>query len=168
VLRVLLRQLLDQMNVIPSEVRNEYSRYKQDPHKRMPNSQTYATLLKCSIEEFFKANRNRVFVLVDAYDELLSTDDENGINHLAEKKVIRSSLSQLSGTGHAKILISTRPHYCQELRDTFSDLIVADVHGDLADMKTHIIRRLDPFNYHEDLKHQIRDQLIQANENEKW
>ena len=168
VVRVLLRQLLTQMDAIPSEVRNEYSRYKQDPHKRMPDRQMYSNLLKCSIEAFFKANKTRIFVLVDAYDELLSTDEEKEINALAEKKAIRSSLSQLSGTGHAKILISTRPHYCQELRNSFPGAIVADVHGDPEDMKTYIKSRLEPFNFHEALKSEIMEQLLKASAKEKW
>jgi hypothetical protein len=67
----------------------------------------YESLLKCSIDEFFKANNNRVFILVDAYDELLSRKEVKREEASRERVAVRSCLSALTETGHAKVIFQS-------------------------------------------------------------
>jgi NACHT domain len=167
VIRVLLRQILEQLDNIPQEVVSKCNQYIHDPHKRMPDRETYLHLLAFAIEEFFKKNQNPVFILVDAYDELLSTTEKAG-RAVAEKKAIRSSLFALAGTNRAKILITTRPHHCQELQSTFPDAKIANVYGDHEDMKIYIKREIQPFDFPTQLEADIITALLKSNFDEKW
>jgi len=140
-----------------------------DPHKREPDREQYTDLLKCCIEEFFKAKENRVFILADAYDEFLSTKEEIRLETaMAEREDVRSSLSLLGETGRAKILITTRHHLCQELQNTFPTSKVTEVHGDEKDMRFYLenrLRRLPSLKVMED---EIIEKLMKANEKDKW
>jgi hypothetical protein len=167
VIKALLRQILEQLDDIPKEVISEHYRYKHDRHRRMPERETYVRLLACSIEEFFKAKKNPVFILVDAYDELLSMK-ENARGAVAEKLAVRSSLSVLSGTRCAKILITTRPHHCEELRDTFPNSRIVTVSGHQEDMTTYIKTQINPCLFPERLRNEIMDRLLESNLEEKW
>jgi hypothetical protein len=168
VTRVLLRQLLEQLETIPNEVVSERSRYQKDPHKRMPDQAKYEDLLKCSIERFFEANKNRVFILVDAYDELLGRKEVKREEASRERGAVRSCLAKLTETGHAKVLITTRLHCCPELQATFPASRVAEVRGDLTDMTTFLNDRMQFLNLQESLKTQVINKLVMANEDDKW
>lgn len=162
----MLRQLLDQLKKIPDDVRKEYSRYKTGPHKIMPLQDWYESMLKTCIEEFFNVHRNRVFILVDAYDELLSTKEGTPEAPEGERRAIRSCLSQIAESDNAKILITTRRHYRKELEDSFPNTQVLDIHADLKDMTTYLSLRLE--NLSAVKKKKIVDALLNANKNEKW
>jgi hypothetical protein len=101
----------------------------------------------------------------------LSSRDENFEKATEERAGVRSFLSLLHGTEHAKILITTRPQYRQELHDSFSGSIIADVHGDLDDMRAYLSQRLALASFksfRQALRDEIVDKLLSANENEKW
>jgi hypothetical protein len=165
---MLLRQLLKQLDTIPNDIVNEYSRYCQDPHGRMPDEDTYAMLLKSAVEQFYKANTKPVFILVDAYDELSSSREEKYERATHEREKVRPFLSLLDGTGRAKILITTRLHYREELRNSFRGPIMANVHGDLSDMRLYLRDRLVPLRLRQALKNEITEKLLLENETDKW
>jgi hypothetical protein len=167
VIRVLLRQILEQLDNLPDMVISEYSRYKHDRHKRMPDRETFVRLLAFSIEQFYKGNKNQVFILVDAYDELLSTK-ENAGGAALEKSAVRSSLSVINQTNCAKILITTRPHHCQELQNTFQESRIIDIQGNHQDMETYIKGQMQPFDFPEALQKVVLSELLQSNLGEKW
>ena len=168
VIRVLLRQLLDQLGKIPNDVRNEYSRYKNDPHKIMPDRDKYANMLKGSIEEFFKAKQNRIFILVDAYDELLSSKEERLEKVAAERVAVRSCLAKLTETENAKVLITTRSQHREELKQSFVESNIVHIHGDLKDMTIYLENRMEPLNLQDAMKVEIIETLLKKNEEEKW
>lgn len=170
VIRVLLRRLLDQLGRIPDEVQKEYSRYQSDPHNQMPDQTTYGRLLKRSVADFSRLNGNRVFILMDAYDEFLSGKEEKVERATEERTALRECLSSLLiETDYAKLLITTRPQYLKELQDTFPKSNIANIHGDEKDMRTYISSRLKRFPGLTDaLKKCIMDKLLQANEQGKW
>jgi hypothetical protein len=134
----------------------------------MPDEDTFYSCLKASVEELFKINKNRVFILVDAYDELLSSKDGNFEKAMEEREKVRSFLSLLHETEGANIVVTTRPQYFQELRDSLPGSIAADVHGDLNDMRTYLRERLARLRLQHLLKDEIGDKLISSNESDKW
>lgn len=168
IIKVLLRQLLDQLKIIPIDVRNEYSRYKNDPHKIMPDRDKYKSMLKSSIEEFFKANGNRVFILIDAYDELLSTKEDMPESAAVEREAVRSCLSGIIESDNAKILVTTRRHYREELEKAFPKSKVVDIHGDPNDMRTYLEIRMKTLSLDADKKKEIMNTLLKANEEGRW
>jgi hypothetical protein len=131
----------------------------------MPDEDTYAMLLKSAVEEFYKATTNPVFILVDAYDELLSSKFEKAT---LEREKVRSFLSLLDAAGRAKILITTRIHYREELKNSFGGPIMADVHGDLGDMRLYLSERLARLRLRQPLKNEIMEKLLLENESDKW
>lgn len=165
---MLLRQLLQQLENIPNEVKSEHSRYQRDPHKRMPDQAKYEDMLEVSIERFFEANHNRVFILVDAYDELLGAKELKREVVSRERAAVRLCLSKLTETDHAKVLITTRLHCCPELQATFPTSKVAEVGGDLKDMTTFLYDRMQFLNLQTSLKTQVINKLLTANEDDKW
>jgi predicted metalloendopeptidase len=168
VIRVLLRQLLDQLGKIPNDVRNEYSRYRNDPHKIMPDRDKYTSMLKGSIEEFFKAKQNRIFILVDAYDELLSSKEEKLERVTAERVAVRSCLAKLTETENAKVLITTRFQHREELKQSFIDSNIVDIHGELKDMRIYLEIRIGPLDLQDPLKVEIIETILEKNAEEKW
>jgi hypothetical protein len=155
------------LDSVPKAVMDEYSKYKRDPHKRLPDRKKFVRLLASSIEEFVESNKNRVFILVDAYDELLSPKEKAGAAAL-EKSELRSSLSVLNRTNCAKILITTRPHYCEELRETFPESRTAEIQGNPADMETYIRSEMKAFDFPGLLQEEILRGLLISNLEEKW
>jgi hypothetical protein len=168
VTRVLLRQLLQQLETIPKDIMSERSRYQKDTHRRMPDQAKYEDLLECSIDEFFEANQNRVFILVDAYDELLGRKEVKREVASRERATVRTCLSKLTRSGHAKVLITTRLHFCPELQATFPTSKVAEVRGDLKDMTAFLNDRMQFLNLQESLKTEVINKLVTANEDDKW
>jgi arginine utilization protein RocB len=132
VIRVLLKQALRQLQQIPSEVQNEYKRYKKDPHKITPTREKYQSLLECSLQEFAKLSSNPVFVLMDAYDEFVNPE---GFEE-QERTELRSSLVKLCGLSSARILITTRPQHVNKLEDTFvGSRATSQILGDMDDIE---------------------------------
>jgi hypothetical protein len=166
--RVLLRQLLEQLDTIPNEIVSERSRYQKDPHKRMPDHATYEDLLKCSIDRFFEVNKNRVFILVDAYDELLGRKEVKREDASRERGAVRSCLAKLTETGHAKVIITTRFHCFPELQASFPTSKVAEISGDLKDMATYLSDRMQFLNIQKSLKTEVIRKLVTENEDDKW
>jgi hypothetical protein len=162
----LLRQLLRQLDTIPEDVLKEYSVYKR--HDQMPPQETFERLLKHSIEAFVKATSSRVFVLVDAYDELLSTKEQRGDKAAAERAAVLTCLSQLVGIPDVKILITTRHQYREELRGALPISNVATIHGDHKDMEMYLQSRLKPLALPAPLKAVVLAELLMANEAEAW
>jgi hypothetical protein len=134
----------------------------------MPDEDTYNAFLESCIKEFFHTNKTFVFILVDAYDELLSSKGEKFEEATEQREKVHSFLSLLEQTGCAKILITTRPQHRQELRNNFPSSIVADVHGDLNDMRTYLSKRLARSTLPRALKDEILDKLLLENEIDKW
>ena len=132
----------------------------------MPLRNWYESMLKTCIEEFFNVHGNRVFILVDAYDELLSTKEGTPEAPAVERQAIRSCLSQIAESDNARILITTRPHYRKELADSFPKSQVIDIQGDLTDMTTYLSLRLESLD--DVKKKKIMDVLLNANKNENW
>ena len=164
----MLRQLLDQFDIIPKCVLNEYSRYNQDRRGGTPDRELYTKLLSNSIKEFFKAKGKPVFILVDAYDELLSSKEVKTAEARAERLGVRSSLSLFARTDHVKVLITTREQYRKELQDTFPKSILANVRGDEDDMKQYLQTRLQLVPVQQSLKEEIVRKLLKANDDDKW
>jgi len=104
---------------------------------------------------------------VDAYDELLSTKAKTG-GATAEKSAVRASLAVLRKAKGTKILITTRPHHCEELQETFPDAKIATVHGDQTDMKTYIERMMQSCELPELFENEVMTELLKANMDEKW
>jgi hypothetical protein len=166
VTRVLLRQLLSQLDAVPEDVLLEYSHYKK--HLQMPPRETFERLLKLSLESFIKSTSSRVFILVDAYDELLSSSEERGDKAALERAAVCTCLSQLGEIHNVKMLITTRPQYCGELQTALPNSKMAAIHGDRNDMELYLQTRLMPLRLPDSLKAIILDKLVKANEDEKW
>jgi hypothetical protein len=133
----------------------------------MPDEDTYSFLLVSAVEEFYRMNKNRVFILVDAYDEFLSSQEFERATQEREK--LRSILSLLRGTGCcAKILVTTRHHYRQELQDTFPGSIVGEIYGDLNDMRIYLGERLARSRLRQSFRDEILEKLLLENEDQKW
>ena len=171
--RVLLRQLLSQLGTIPNEVINERSRYQKDPHRAPPDQEKCEALLKCSIKQFFKVNKKQIFILLDAYDELLHRKEVKWEDTILdeitkERAAVLSCLSGLIETGNAKVLITARAQYCGELKAAFPASKVVDVYGDLKDMKTYLEDRMRFLPLKKALKDEIMNKVVVANQEEKW
>lgn len=150
VIRVLLRQMVGQLEKIPDAINAEYFKYKTDPHKTMPSGDSYTKLLTACIDDFFKAYFNPVFILVDAYDEF-----KNAENERKERKVLLSCLRQLCLTDKTRILITTRPQYREELRIALPGQQIIDIEANPADVEKYLNQRIK----HEPLSNELKDAI---------
>jgi hypothetical protein len=167
-IRALLRQILEKLDNIPEKVSSEYSQRKQGPSKNSPDLETYWSLLAYSIEEFFKMNKSRVFILVDAFDELLGPQKQQG-RAVRERAAVASSLFDiLKRTSCVKFLITTRQHHCQELQDMFPEAGIMEKWGSRDDMETFIKSQVEPFKFQTPLQDEIMGMLLQANLDDRW
>ena len=163
VIRFLLRHAVAQLPTIPADVHAEYSRFKTDPHKIMANGKRFAGLLKSSLEEFANFSASPSFVLLDAYDEFCNSKSED-----RERADLLFCLSEIFRTNKVKILISTRPHWCMELANTFKGCQVAEVKGDLKDVKQYLEHELEFRNLSDGTKDLIKTAIVEANKEEPW
>lgn len=160
VIRGWLRQVVAQLDKIPEAVSIEYDRFKKDPHRIMPNQQTFTRLLKSALEQFSSPS----FFILDAFDEFRNTTDEE-----RQRGELCSALSALCETGFAKILITTRPQYRDELKDAFSNSQIAKVKGDLKDIEKYLDDQLQPLKHvNNELKVNIKKTILSANQDEAW
>lgn len=109
-----------------------------------------------------------MFILVDAYDELLSSKEVRTAKARAERLGIRSSLSLFARTDNVKVLITTREQYRKELQDTFPKSILVNVRGDEDDMKQYLQTRMQLVPVQQSLKEEITRKLLKANDDDKW
>lgn len=159
VIRGWLRQVMTKLDKIPEAISTEYVRFKNDPQKIMPNQQTFTRLLKSALEQLSSPS----FFLLDAFDEFRNTKDQE-----RERSELCAALSAICETGSAKILITTRPQHRDELEDVFSKPQIATVKGDLRDVRKYLEYKLDPLRLNEELKGEIKNTILNKNQDEAW
>lgn len=164
VIRVLLKQVLQQLQQIQLHVQNEYKRYIKSPHKIPTNLETLQRLLKSCVQEYYNLSGNRIFILIDALDELRGTraEEEN-----RERTNCLSCLQQLSETGQVRVLISTRLQYREILQRTFPDLQICAVRGDQGDIERYLDYRLDSILV-PSFRGKIKKTILEANKSDNW
>jgi hypothetical protein len=151
-----------QLSSVPVDVQTEYSKFKKDPHQVTPKRNTFGSLLKSSLEQMARRSSSPPgFVLLDAFDEFRNDHGEE-----REREALRSCLSEISGAGLAKILITTRPHCHTELERAFADSQVAEYKGDLRDVERYLDRELELHKPR--VKDRIRTAILEKNKNEPW
>ena len=153
----MLRQLLEQFETLPDFVRTEYFKDKKPGVET--GLGTYKELFKSSASEFSKRyDSNRIFILVDAYDEFINEKNER-----KERGEFRDFLGDISKCHQASFLITTRVEYDQELSDSISSPCRVTMTGDLGDIERFLERE---FQYEDDKK-QIIQAIREANKEEK-
>jgi hypothetical protein len=121
---------------------------------------TLLKLLKTAFSEFHK---NSIFILVDAYDEFLN----KGNKQQAERRRFREYIKEINEMGRVTILITTRDHLEDELRDSFESHIVK-TQADGEDINKFLDKEIDPMNLSDENKAYIKEIIKQVNANEKW
>jgi hypothetical protein len=162
-MRFLLKQVIAQLPSVPAGVSAKYSRFKTDPHHIMPGKDSYGSLLRFSLEEIRRLRSSPSFVLLDAYDEFRNDKEDD-----FERAVLLSRLSEMSRVGLVKILITTRPHYQNQLECAFPDFQVAEFRGDVRDVELYLELKLKVSEYKPEVKDEIRRTLLEKNKNEPW
>jgi hypothetical protein len=105
---------------------------------------------------------------VDAYDELLGTNEQRGDKAAAERAAVLNCLSQLAEIHDVKILITTRHQYRDELLCALRTSKEATIRGDYKDTEMYLQNRLEPLPLPTSLKAVILAELMMANEAEAW
>ena len=146
--------MLQQLVKIPDVVNAEYVKYTEDVHRSMPSLDTYMMLLTSCITEFFNLYANRVF---DAYDEF-----KNGENEVKERANLLSCLRHVCLNDHARLLITTRLHCREELRNNFPATGIMDIEADLADIDDYLNDRMQNVRLHPDLERTIKTSIRAA------
>ena len=124
---------------------------------------TLLKLLKTAFSEFHKNSTNPVFILVDAYDEFLNKANKQQ----AERRRFREYIKEINEMGRVAILITTRDHLEDELRDSFESHIVK-MQADGEDIDKFLDKEIDPMNLSDENKAYIKEIIKQVNANEKW
>jgi NACHT domain len=164
VIRILLKQLVKQLPIIPIDVENEYNRYQKDPHNVMPSQEKFQSLLNSSIQDYFARTSNRAFILIDAYDEFRNCPEEEE----SERTYLRSCLQQLCAADMARVFITTRPQHRDTMQETFPGAQMVEIHGDLKDIEKYLENRLQHFKAQPAMKERIKSAIMDENQTEAW
>jgi len=160
VLKVLLKQLLQQFELLSPALLDECLNEKNKGSK--VGGDTLLKLWKMAVSEFYKNSANPIFILVDAYDEFL-----NKVNkQQAERRRFRGYIKAINETGRAAILITTRDHLEDELRDSFESRVIK-MQADGDDIDKFLDKKVDPMDLIPDNKAYIKKKIKQVNV-EKW
>ena len=160
VLRVLLRQLLEQFEFLSPGILNECLDHKRKGSK--VGGKTWMELLKTAILEFHKISSNPVFILVDAYDEFLNRDNED-----LQRRRFREYIGDLNATGKVSILITTRDPLDHELATGFESRNLK-MQTDGEDIDKFLDSQIDPLNLNDKSKALVKGIIKKENEAEKW
>lgn len=163
VIRCLLKQVIAQLPIVPADVISAFSKFNNDPHKLLSSTDEVSILLKSSLDKFFQFHSSPCFILLDAYDEFRNDADED-----SERAKLCSYLSEISSTNNAKIFITTRLHCRMELESSFPDAQVAELKGDLKDMRQYLDRKLQFLRLNGVTKNLIKTTILEANKEKPW
>jgi hypothetical protein len=101
--------------------------------------------------EFYTLYKTPVFVLLDAYDELDSTDEHlNG-----ERERFTSYLKDLNNEPGIRILNSTRPDFRNRLEAAFVKSRSVAIKSHESDIEIYIRKRLSNYGFSGELKTKI-------------
>jgi 4-hydroxy-3-methylbut-2-enyl diphosphate reductase IspH len=162
----LLKQILRQLDTIPSSVQSEYDNLKMGPHDIKLDRETCESMLKSSVQEFEKQSSNPVFILLDAYDEFVNTKGSEE----KERNELRCFLVELCArTSSTRILITTRPQHIAKLKETFCGSQTTEILGDVYDIEQYLRERVkDEERINRPLKDRITSTIIEANRKDTW
>jgi hypothetical protein len=155
VLRVLLRQLLEEFDGLPDSVYTAYTtaiREKRGP----PDLLTSTNLFKSCATHFVKTHSSPVLVLLDAFDEFKNKGDENNQRTYLRKSL--ESLATVLGPGKVRFLITTRVQYRDELARQFRGIRI-EVKPDPMDVDKYLDRRLENSSLTDSLKKSIKSKI---------
>jgi NACHT domain len=152
VIRVLLTQMLGQFENVPENVLKEYKRSKTRAHQPID----HAALLTSCIKQFVHLYSSPVFVLIDAYDEFKNQGDEQ-----KERAEFLSHLSQICQTEQAKVFITTRSHYGEDLRTTLNG-VVTELESDTVDIEQYLDERLKDPTMSDELRKLAKSKIAEA------
>ena len=165
VLRALLKQLLEQFETVPSAVKNEYE--NTNGGGLFPSRAVLQRILTASIDEYMHLYANRLFIVVDAYDEFI-----NIANQEEERAELRTCLRELCKDKSTRLLITTRSQYTQKLRVSFTSPRVVNIIADLEDLNRFLERQLRHQGFAKSLKDHIRKTILEETEkmelNDRW
>jgi len=159
-IRVMLRQLLEQLETIPEKVCTVYSRDNKPGVQTGPA--TYKDLLTSCISEFSKLHSSRVFVVVDAYDEF-----ENEENERKERGEFRSVLTEIEKIGNSSIFITTRAECSRDLEETFSKPIMVNMEVDIEDIEGYLNSQLEYQDLPPECQEKFKTIIRKNNEKDK-
>lgn len=115
----LLKQLLSRVDHIPLELQNSHSANTK------PSLDTSRTMLSALTDSF-----HTIYAIFDAVDEC----DVDQLNEI---------VALIAGLGsNCKVLISTRPHLLQYLRNELPDASTLEVSANKKDLQNYIMSRL--------------------------
>jgi len=155
VVRMLLKQILGQLKGhLPSSVKEEYKRYKNDIHQTMPTPAKFTKLLAESISVFAKVYSNDVFILIDAFDEFQTQE-----NQRRERKRLTTFLGEINETKKARILITTRPEHRDSLQTSFECSAIIEIKADRTDIDKYLGERMENETIGEELKETIKNKV---------
>lgn len=160
VIRSLLRQLLEQLQIIPDAVRKAYADNKRGPMEFSSNR--FTELLKSSISEFCKLYSSKVFILIDAYDEFLL----NQPNQTEQRGEFREFLKKISKTGKISIFITSRDQCLPELKEISMSQVAMQC--ELTDVETYLDEQLKHQTMSFQWKENIKNKIKETNEKEIW
>ena len=155
VLRILLRQILEQLREPPAEVYAQYNKCQNSLHKSALTRRVYTTLFICCVEEFFNRYSNGVFILLDAYDEFKPEKEEE-----RQREELLSSLREISSTGSTRLLITTRPQYGNVLQNKFKEVEVVEITTDHEDVEIYLNREMEHIPLNSFLKNDIKNAIL--------
>jgi NACHT domain len=156
IMRVYLRQILQQLDDFPDDVLAEYNKYKKSPVKSMPGASVYPRLLVSCVTRFFELYSNPVFILLDAYDELRNSQVEK------ERADLLNALSLVLKTKKAKLIVTTRPQHREELGRNFPDTTTLEIKANLADIDNFLDQRMSHLPLNPLLKSNVKAAIIEA------
>ena len=157
VLRALLKQLLEQFESVPSAVKNEFE--NTNAGRWFPSRAVLQRILTTSIDEYTRLYANRLFIVIDAYDEFI-----NMANQEEERAELRTCLRELCKDKSTRLLITTRPQYTPQLQGSFASPRVVNVIADLEDLDRFLERQLRHQGFAQSLKDHIRKSILEETE----
>lgn len=158
IIQFLLRQVLGQVRGnFPSSIKEEYLRFSNDPHRMVPAARTWTMLLKDCIFQFADSYSSQLFVLIDAFDEFRSQENE-----MRERKRLCDFLREINETNEARLLITTRPEYRDDLLKTFPRTVMMEIKADCLDIDKYLDTRMQDEHVQTEVKVALKKAVTEA------
>jgi hypothetical protein len=142
----LLSQLIDQRQSLPASLLSEYDTWNESERKNRPSDTRFLELLVKCIAEF-----PRVFVVLDAFDETVSSEREKLI----------ASLQLLCGP-NLNLFITTRSPLVALLQSSFPQSVELGITAKDDDISKYLTERLRGRSLHHKLKEDISQRLLRG------
>jgi hypothetical protein len=149
VLRVLLKQLLEQCDEIPESVYSAFS-----SQSGAPDNDTLTRLFAMCLSAFSSMYSKPVFILLDAFDEFKNEKDER-----YQRKEFLLAISKFLNSGNVKVLVTTRPQNQGQLLTSFTGAVVKEVQTNRRDVEEYLDRQMVDLDLPPRLRDAIKEKI---------